>query len=196
MKKIRQMYSDSLKELTVTKNLVLCGLLAAIAIVLGMFTIAAGPYIKIGFSGIPNRIVEALFGPVVGCLFGGALDILKFIINPTGAFFFGFTFDAMLAGIIYGSILYQKPVSIPRIVIAEFLAKLICNCFLNTLWLALFFTDGTQTAFNSFMALLPLRLLKNVIMWPIDSAILFISLTYIKKLAGHFGFTSRKPSAV
>ena len=119
MKKIKQLFSDSLHEFTVTKNLVLCGLMAAIAIVLSMVaSISIGPYVKIGFSGIPNRIVEFLFGPVVGCIFGGALDLLKFMIKPDGPFFFGFTFNVMLAGLIYGCLLYHKPLSIKRIVIS------------------------------------------------------------------------------
>ena len=129
MKKIKQLFSDSLHEFTVTKNLVLCGLMAALAIVLSIVaSISIGPYVKIGFSGLPNRIVEFLFGPVVGCIFGGALDLLKFMIKPDGPFFFGFTFNAMLAGLIYGCLLYHKPLSIKRIVIAEFLVKLIVNC--------------------------------------------------------------------
>ena len=78
MKKIKQLFSDSLHEFTVTKNLVLCGLMAAIAIVLSMVaSISIGPYVKIGFSGIPNRIVEFLFGPVVGLHFRRSAGSLK-----------------------------------------------------------------------------------------------------------------------
>lgn len=183
MKKIKELYQHSLNELTTTKNVVLCGLMAALAIVLGMVaSISIGPYIRIGFSGLPNRIVEFLFGPVVGCLFGGALDLLKYILKPTGPYFFGFTFNAMLSGIIYGTILYKKPISITRIVLAEFLIKLFVNCILNTLWLSMLYGQG-------FFALLPLRVLKNVIMLPIDSFILYFALTYAKKAVAHFGFT-------
>ena len=186
MKKIKQLFSDSLHEFTVTKNLVLCGLMAAIAIVLSMVaSISIGPYVKIGFSGIPNRIVEFLFGPVVGCIFGGALDLLKFMIKPDGPFFFGFTFNAMLAGLIYGCLLYHKPLSIKRIVIAEFLVKLIVNCGLNTLWISMLYGKG-------FIALLGPRVIKNVIMLPIDSFILFFALTYAKKIAAQFGFFTVK----
>ena len=79
MKKIKDMLLSSLLELKSTRNVVLCGLLAALGIVLGMVaSISIGPYIRIGFSGLPNRIVDFLFGPVVGCIFGGALDILKY----------------------------------------------------------------------------------------------------------------------
>lgn len=187
MKKIKQLFSDSLHEFTVTKNLVLCGLMAAIAIVLSMVaSISIGPYIKIGFSGIPNRIVEFLFGPVVGCIFGGALDLLKFMIKPDGPFFFGFTFNVMLAGLIYGCLLYHKPLSIKRIVIAEFLVKLIVNCGLNTLWISMLYG-------KAFFVLLPMRLLKNVIMLPIDSAIVFFALSLTKQTVGKLGFSLISP---
>ena len=183
MKKIKQLFSDSLHEFTVTKNLVLCGLMAAIAIVLSMVaSISIGPYVKIGFSGIPNRIVEFLFGPVVGCIFGGALDLLKFMIKPDGPFFFGFTFNVMLAGLIYGCLLYHKPLSIKRIVIAEFLVKLVINCGLNTLWISMLYG-------KAFFVLLPMRLLKNVIMLPIDSAIVFFALSLTKQTVGRLGFS-------
>lgn len=189
MKKIKETFFSSLHELKSTKNVVLCGLLAALAVVLGtVASISVGPYIKIGFSGLPNRIVEFLFGPVVGCLFGGALDILKYIIKPDGPFFFGFTFNAMLAGVIYGSILYKKPVSIPRIVCAEFLAKVLVNCVLNTLWISMLYGQG-------FLAIMPMRVLKNAIMLPIDSAILFFALTFSKKLVAQFGYITVKNTA-
>jgi len=148
-------------------------------------SIEVGPYIKIGFSGIPNRIVEFLFGPVTGCLFGGAMDVLKYALKPTGPFFFGFTFNVMLAGLIYGSIFYKKPVSIKRIMAAELLVKVIVNCFLNTLWISMLYGKG-------FFVLLPARLLKNAVMLPIDSMILYVSLVYVKKLMYKVGRFSKK----
>lgn len=173
------MFQSSFKEFKSTRNLVICGLMAALAVVLGTFaSIDIGPYIRIGFSGIPNRIVEFLFGPIVGSIFGGALDILKFIIKPTGTFFFGFTFDAMLAGFLYGMFFYKKPISIPRILLAEFVVKLIVNCFFNTLWISILYGKG-------FFVILPLRLLKNLIMWPIDSAILFFAFQLVNRMKVH-----------
>ena len=203
MKKLKELYQQSLQELCHTKTVVLCGLLAALAIVLSMVaSIQLGPYIKIGFSEprsdggsnaklanvLPNRIVEFLFGPAVGCLFGGALDLLKYVLKPDGPFFFGFTFNAMLSGLIYGTLLYRRPVSIKRIVIAEFFVKLVINCGLNTLWISMLYGKG-------FIALLGPRVIKNVIMLPIDSFILFFALTYAKKIAAQFGFFTVKSGA-
>ncbi len=169
--------SGSIQELKATHNLVLCGLMAALAVVLNYTTsIMITPNIRIGFSGLPNRVVEYMFGPWVGAIFGATLDILKYLLKPTGgAFFFGYTFNVMVAGVIYGTILYKKPVKVWRIFIAELLTKTIVNCGLNTLWLAVL--NG-----NAFMAILPARVLKNIIMLPIDTAILFFTLTFVAKL--------------
>lgn len=81
----------------------------------------------------------------------------------------------MVAGVLYGSILYKKPVKIWRIFLAELLVKAIVNCGLNTLWLAVM--NG-----NAFMAILPARVLKNMIMLPIDTMILFFTLTFVSRL--------------
>ena len=168
MQKIKQFYIDSMNEFKKPKVLALCGMLAALAVVLSyVASIDIGQYVRIGFSSIPNRLVDALFGPVVGALFGGALDIIKFVVKPSGAYFFGFTFDAMLAGVIFGSIMYRRPLSLKRLLAADFLNKLIVNCFFNTLWLTILYG-------KAFSVLLPARLVKNLIMWPIDSIILFI----------------------
>lgn len=175
MQKIKKLYVDSFKEFQVTHNMVICGFMAALAIILGyVASIQIGPYIKIGFSGLPNRIVEFLFGPVVGCIFSGTLDVLKFFLKPDGTFFFGFTFNAMLAGVIYGSLLYHKPVKLWRVFLAELLVKVIVNCFFNTLWISMLAGKG-------FLAMLPPRLLKNMIMLPIDTMIVYLTCTFIQK---------------
>jgi ECF transporter S component (folate family) len=115
-------------------------------------------------------------GPGVGAIFGGVMDILKYITKPAGGSFFpGYTISAVLGGLIYGSLLYKKPLKLWRVLAAEFLAKLFVNCGLNTLWLKIMYG-------NAFMAILPTRALKNLIMLPIDTAILFFMLTFISKL--------------
>ena len=186
MKKMKELYLSSMRELASPKNLALCGVMGALSMVLGIVaSIQIGPYIKIGFSGLPNRIVECLFGPVIGCIFGGTMDILKFIAKPDGPFFFGFTFDAMLAGVLYGSILYKKPVTIPRVFVAELAAKVIVNCGFNTLWISVLYGKG-------FLAILPMRLLKNAIMLPIDTIITFAILTLATQIATQFHFSKPK----
>lgn len=166
MKKFVNMFSDSINEFKEVRNVVICAIFAAIAIVLGYFTIVLGDFVKIGFSGIPNQLVSAFFGPAIGGIFGGVLDILKFIVKPTGAFFPGFTLNAILAGVIYGIFFYKKRVSIWRVLIAHLIVIAIVNLGLTTYWLTILYGQ-------SFLVILPFRALKNLVMWPIDSIILF-----------------------
>lgn len=163
------------------------GLLGAISIVLGMFTLALGDYIKIGFSTIANQLVYYLYGPVVGGIFGGVLDVLKYFVKPTGPFFPGWTVSAMVAGVIYGCFFYHQPLSLKRVLVAELTVSVFCNMFLGTLWLTIMYEKG-------FMALLPMRVVKNLIMWPINS-ILFYSIAWALERGGVLR-TARGPKVV
>ena len=163
-----------MKQLKKVNVLVFCALMAAIGVILGYVTsIQLGPFIRISFSEIPNRIIEYGFGPIVRGIFGETLDILKYLIKPTGPFFFGFTFNAILSGVIYGLLLYKKSVHIGRILMADLIVKIIVHCILGTLWLSILYG-------SPFLVILPARILNNVIMWPIDSFILFLILKYVK----------------
>lgn len=178
MKRLATLYTQSSQEIRQPRTIATCAMLAAVAIVLGYFSIELGSSLRIGFSSIPNRLVDYLFGPVVGAYFGGLLDIVKYIIKPTGTFFPGFTFDAMLAGLICGSVLYGRKLTLWRVLLAKFLVLMICNVFFNTLWLSILYG-------KAFMVLLPARLFKNLVMWPIDSVILFMVGSFLER-AGAF----------
>ena len=175
MRRFIKLWEESVNELRKTRVMVFCSLMAVIAIVISYTTtIEIGPYIRIGFSGLPNRIIDYLFGPFIGGIFGGTLDVLKYLVRPSGPFFFGFTFNAILSGTIYGILLYNKPIKIWRAVAAEVLVKTIVNCGLNTLWLSMLYG-------KAFTVLLPARVIKNLVMLPIDTIILLALLTYAEK---------------
>ena len=85
MEKTKNMFLTSAKELKTTSTLAVCAMLAALALILNsVASINIGPYVKIGFSGIPNQIADYLFGPITACLFAGVLDTVKFFIRPDG----------------------------------------------------------------------------------------------------------------
>ena len=133
-----------------------------------------------------------MFGPVVGAIFGGVLDVVKFLIKPDGGFFFGYTLTAMVGGLIYGLFFYKlqikKPLetgltgsklviawikanalSILLIFIANALVKVICNIGMNTLW-------TSMMSGKAWMALIPSRLVKNLIQIPVDTVLHFVLL--------------------
>lgn len=158
---------ESSREFKKVTTITTCAMFGALAIVLGYYSFKITPNLKIGFSAIPNMLVDYLFGPVVGCLFGGAMDVIKFMLKPDGGFMPGFTFDAMLAAFLYGLFFYKKKLSLPRILTAKLVVIIICNIILATYWLTLLNGKG-------FLALLPARAIKNLIQWPVDSLIFFL----------------------
>ena len=155
MKKFVTLFTDSFRELKAVRTITTMAMLAAVAVILGFFSIEYGQFIRIGFSSIPNGIIDYLFGPVVGGIFHGALDIIKQL-----------TLVVILAGILYGCFFYKKKLTIWRVLAAKFVVMLVCNVILTTLCLNVLYGQA-------FMVLLPARALKNLIMWPIDSVIFF-----------------------
>ena len=202
MSKKENLFVSSAKELKSTRNLVICAMMAALSIVLMSTTsFYITPNIKIGVSGLPNRLVDFMFGPVVGAIFGGIMDFLKFLIKPDGGFFFGYTLTAMISGFIYGLFYYKlkikKPlktnitgidlviewckvniVSILLIFIANVLIKVLCNIGLNTLW-------SSMLTGKAFFAILPARIVKNLIQIPVDTVFHFMLIKLFCQLKRH-----------
>jgi ECF transporter S component (folate family) len=142
-------------------------MLGAVSIVLGSLVFMVGDFLKVGFNFLPNEFVYYLFGPVVGVVYGAALDILTFIVRPTGPFFFGFTLSAIISGFLYGLILYKRPLSLARILVANLVQLVVIHLLLNTYWLTMLY------GYN-FMAILPLRALKAFIMLPVETIMLYM----------------------
>ncbi len=178
MKKLFMLFSDSYKEFHQVKTIATLGMFGAISVVLGSLTIVIGDYIKIGFSSVAQQFVYYLFGPAVGGFFAGAMDILKYFIKPTGPFFPGWTISAMTAGVLYGCFFYKKPLNLWRVLAAELAVSVVCNMVLGTLWLAIMYE-------KAFFVLLPVRVVKNLAMWPVNSA-LFYTLTWTMEHSGVF----------
>lgn len=173
--KSRNLFAASLHELKDLRNVVFCGLLGAMAIALDQFTtIKIGEYIRIGFSGYPNRMCDYLFGPVTGAIFGAVMDILKFMVKPDGIFNPLFTLVPVVAALICGIFWYRKKVTIWRVAIAQLLVKVICNIFLNTWFISI--TGG-----KAMMAIIGPRIIRNLVMWPIDTVFMFVVLTAIER---------------
>lgn len=106
---------------------------AALALILNSFTIRIGSYLKIGVAGIANEIVAILFGPIVGSIFAGMMDVVKLFLYPDGVWIPGLTFNSLLAGVIYGYFMYHKQIKYWRILLANLTVGLFVNTLMGTL---------------------------------------------------------------
>lgn len=166
MFKIKTLFLSSYRELRNVSCITLLAMMGAISIILGYYTFMPVEIIKITFNFLPNEFVYYLFGPAIGPIYGAALDILTFIIKPTGTFYFGFTVSSILNGLWFGAILYKRPWSLKRVVAAKLVHAVIVNLLLNTYWL-------TQLYGKNFQALLLTRAWKVAIMFPIETLLTY-----------------------
>ena len=178
MKRLATLFSCSSLELKQVRTVTICAMMAAIGVALGSVSIFLGSSHRIGFSEIPNMLVCYLFGPMVGGLFAGTLDILKYLIKPMGAFFPPMTLVVVLKGILYGCFFYKAQLSLRRVAVAQLAVAVSCNLLLNTLCLSAMY--GTP-----FMVLLPPRIIQNLIMWVVNSLVFFY-VAKVLEVAGVF----------
>lgn len=159
--------TDSLRGMRDTRRLILCAMLIALQTALGILvSIPLGPSIRVTFGYIVVAISAVLLGPAPAAIGAMASDLLAFLLHPTGPFFPGFTLSAGLGGLTYGLMLYRRECTLWRVLAAKLIIDLLVNVVLNTLWLKILYG-------NAFFALLPSRLLKNVIQYPVDVLLLY-----------------------
>lgn len=142
-------------------------MLIALQIILSrIFTINLGDTLRINFGFVPNAVAGMLLGPVPAMIVAGLSDLMGAVLFPSGPLYLGFTLTAMMGGLFYGVFFYQKEFTLKRAMVCKMVAMLVCNILMNTLWLKLMYGQA-------FFALLPSRLIKNLIQYPLDVALLY-----------------------
>ena len=172
-------WKTAASELRHTRSLAGSGLLAAVGIALKALFIPLGPTLRISFSFLATGLSGFLYGPLVAGFTGLVVDIIGYLYNPGGPYFFGFTFNAFLSGFIYGLWLYRKPVSLGRTVGAIVTNNLLVHIILNSLWLKILYE-------KAWLVLVWSRIPKNLIMLPIEVALLYFLLKLVEKQKRHF----------
>jgi ECF transporter S component (folate family) len=102
------------------------------------------------------------------------MDIIKWFASGDGNFFPGFTITAMLGAVIYGLFLYNRPLKLTNVILSQVAVKIVCNLVLNTLWLNMLYGQAIA-------AILPGRIVSNLVMLPIDTFIMYAMLQVVNK---------------
>ncbi|MGL5435295.1 MAG: folate family ECF transporter S component [Lachnospiraceae bacterium] len=156
-----------------SQKLVSISLLIALEIILGRFFGIKTMIATINFSFLPLVINAILFGPVSAACSAAIADILgTFFFSNGMAYFPGFTVSAALTGMVYGLLFYRKPKKMWRIGLSCVFINLFISLGLSTYWVYLMTGKG-------FMAILPTRILQNVIMVPVK---VFTISTFVYRL--------------
>lgn len=149
-----------------TRQLVIISLMIALEVLLTRFLSIQMPTIRISYGFLPLAVTGMMFGPVYAGLAAVIGDLIGITLVPAGPFFPGFTLTALLTGVVYGLLLYRPSASIFRICCAAFLVCIPLQLCLDTVWLWILTGKG-------YLVLLPPRVLKAVIMVPIQIFLIY-----------------------
>ena len=175
MKNFIWQIKSSAKELDSVPTISVTGMLIAISVVLSFFNLVISNVLQVSFSFLPLAAGGMLFGPVVGGIMGVLSDVLGYFVRPNGPFFPGFTLNALISGALYGFFLYRRPVTLKRVIAVSVLITIIVNMLLNPLWLSMMYG-------NAFIVLFTGRIIKNLVMLPINTALLVSILKLVERI--------------
>ncbi len=164
---------------TTTKKIAVTALLIAVEIILTRFISIQTPILRVSFGFVPIAMVAMIYGPFYAGAGAAIADLIGVTIFPTGAFFPGFTLTALLTGVVYGLLLRDNK-SLWRICLAALVVTIGLQLGLDTLWLKII--TG-----KAYLALLPARALKAVLMAPVQVVV-------IRLVAGARFYTRREAS--
>lgn len=149
-----------------TSQLTLMAIMIAARIILGFIpALNVNNIIEVGVGFVGTAFSGILFGPVLAALVSVINDVITFFMGGGGIFFPGFTLSAGVGGLIYGWMLWRKPITWKRIFIAVLLVTVLVNIGLNSIWIRMLFGQAWQ-------AFMPLRIVKNMVTLPINTIIL------------------------
>ena len=157
------------------QTLAIAALMMALNIILGYYTLRLSTTLRIGFGFLTQPIVATLFGPLVSCMTGMIQDILCYLLNPEGGFLPTYTMCVGIAGMLYGMVLFRKPTTFSRVFFVKVLIIVVVNIFLNSIALA-------PTSGSGFIGILPARIVKNILLLPIQSILSYLVLKLVRRI--------------
>ncbi|EEI70083.1 folate family ECF transporter S component [Lentilactobacillus hilgardii] len=147
-----------------TLDIAVLSLLLALGLIIDRFTVGTKS-IQIGFGFVIIALASYLYGPVWASAVAALSDIIGTLISG-GVYNPGFTISAIFGAAIYGLFFYNQEITWTKVIVSQLIIAVFVNTVLNTLWLTLMYN-------TPFIALLPARLLKEIIVTPLQIAIIY-----------------------
>lgn len=107
MRGFLSIFTDSAKEFTKIRSLVVTAMFVAISMAIETFSVDI-VFAKLNFAFLAIAVIGMLFGPCMGVVAGFACDIVGYLVHPDGGFLPMYVLVAGLQGLIYGVCLYHK----------------------------------------------------------------------------------------
>lgn len=150
-----------------THRLAVSALLLALDVLFVRVLALNTPVMQIGLGFAAIAFCAMAYGPWWAALVSALGDLLGSVLFPTGAYFPGFTLTAALTGLIFGLVLYKRPVGLARAALAAALNCVLVSYLANSALIA--FISGT-----AYTALLATRAVQLAVMLPVQCAVIYL----------------------
>ncbi len=164
-------WQQAFSELKNTRALVFAALILALRIAMKPLKIPIAADVNITFGFIVNALGSMVYGPVVALLSGAISDTLGYLVAPSGVYYFPFIILEMAGSLIFALFLYSTDITPVRLILSKFCVNLFVNILLNEPIMVRYYQLFFTSAYQPFVWV---RIVKNIVMLPIESLILMI----------------------
>ncbi len=167
------------------KMLLFAALMIAIRVALKSVSIPIAANLRINIAFFINAFGAMVFGPVVAIAAAAVSDTLGCLLFPSGPYFFPFIFIEIAGSLIFALFLYRTEVTALRVTLSRFCIDFFVNIVLNTpiMWLYYQMMLGKNYVLFDVM-----RVIKNLVMFPIESVLLVLFLRVVIPPAQKLGY--------
>ena len=179
MERLLRKIKSSFNEFKKIRNLSILSMLLVVKILISLFQINLAVGMKISFGFLVYMIVASLYGFFSGIIFVILAYMLNFIIGVVEIFHIGFLISNIFCVLTYSIFLYKLNLKVKRVVIATIINDLVIHFILNNIWLA-------QIYGSSFSSIFSIRIVKNIIMMPLDCVLAAFVVIALRKIVKNF----------
>ena len=169
----REYWRVAAGEFKKQRVLIFAALMIALRVALKPLSIPIAADLRINIAFFINAFGAMVFGPVVAAAAAAVSDTLGCLLFPTGPYFFPFIFIEIAGSVIFALFLYRAEVTAKRVILSRFCIDFFVNIVLNTpvMWLYYRMVMG-----RSYVLFDLVRMVKNLVMFPIESVLLILFL--------------------
>ncbi len=169
----KEYWIQAFREFRNLKMLLFAALMVALRVALKSVSIPVGADLRIGVGFFVNAFGSMVYGPVVAVLGAAVSDTLGALLFPTGPYFPLFLITEAAGSVLFALFLYRTDLTVTRVTLSRFCIDFFVNIVLNTPVMMLYYRIMLG---KSYRILHWPRIVKNLVMFPIESVLLVLFL--------------------
>ena len=158
------------------KMLLFAALMIALRVALKSVSIPITADLKIGVGFFINAFGSMVYGPVVAIAGAAITDTLGALLFPSGPYFPLFLITEIAGSLVFALFLYRAEVTALRVILSRFCINFFVNIVLQTPIMMAYYQIMLGKSYKVFH--LP-RIIKNLVMFPIESVLLILFLRLV-----------------